>query len=827
MTDHVLPRLVVLDDPQSLAAEAYRVLRVHYAMSGAKPRSVLITSADVGAGKSTVTANLGILLAQIDRSVLLVDADLRRPVLHTLLRVPGSPGLTSYLSHQATLEAVVTRTAVPKLALMPSGPIPPNPSDLLSSRRMRDLLRTLAEQYDVVLVDSPPVLAASDATTLAPIVDGVLLVVGSGVPEMSLRRAKEQLKAVHGRILGAVVNQRHERDLRRPERDGLTRVPQAATVRLGGTGRAAAAVGVEVAEASLRRVRHVGRRALDGLTGVPRAAMARLGGAGRAVAALGAGAAEAGLRPVRSVGHHALAGLSRVPRAAIRVGDAGRDTATAWASRLRAASQAVTASSVRVGETSQRQLGHAGRRALSGLSDVSRRWASGVSGGARAMAALATRVGEVSQRQLRHAGQGALSEMSRVPRAAVRLGVAGRALAALGVGVGEASQRQLRHAGHRALSGLSGVSQGWASRLSGGSRAMAAWGFRAGETGQRQLRHAGHRALSGLSGVSQGWASRLSGGGRAMAAWGFRAGETGQRQLRHAGHRALSGLSGVSRAAVRAGSGGRAVATRSAGVAEARLRQLGRAGFRGLEGLGGASEAWAVRLGGTGRKMASLGIALAETGQRQFGHLRDQALRTSMTTALSGFATGLALVLVAIGLVSRPAASPDRPLPVVGRVSGQPQIAPSAPSAPSARTASPRGPSRAPVAEARRPSVEPSTGPLEVVAIRYGVIDRQRPDWTWSWRVTVHKPNDAARVNARIEYLEFQGSVRRLVGYEELCGVRLASGPLESIEGTRIISAADSRRISAVTATVSAANDGAEATACRPSPLSGRSQPRA
>ena len=184
---------------------------------------------------------------------------------------------------------------------------------------------------------------------------------------MSLRRAKEQLKAVHGRILGAVVNQRHERDLRRPERDGLTRVPRAATVRLGGTGRAAAAVGVEVAEASLRRVRHVGRRALDGLTGVPRAAMARLGGAGRAVAALGAGAAEAGLRPVRSVGHHALAGLSRVPRAAIRVGDAGRDTATAWASRLRAASQAVTALSVRVGETSQRQLGHAGRRALSGL----------------------------------------------------------------------------------------------------------------------------------------------------------------------------------------------------------------------------------------------------------------------------------------------------------------------------------------------------------------------------------------------------------------------------------------------------------------------------
>lgn len=194
-----------------------------------------------------------------------------------------------------------------------------------------------------------------------------------------------------------------------------------------------------------------------------------------------------------------------------------------------------------------------------------------------------------------------------------------------------------------------------------------------------------------------------------------------------------------------------------------------------------------------------------------------------MTTALSGFATGLALVLVAIGFLGRPAVPPDRPLPVVGRVSGQPpQIAPSA------RAASPhRGPSTAPVAEARRPSVEPSTGPLEVVAIRFGVIDRRRPDWTWSWRVTVHKPNDAARVNARIEYLEFQGSTRRLVGYEELCGVRLASGPLESIEGTRSISAADSRRISAMTVTVSAATDGAETTACRPSPPTGGSQLRA
>ena len=234
-TNKLSPRLVVLDDPQSLCVEAYRLLRINlqYAASGTKPRSVLITSADVGAGKSTITANLGILLAQIDRSVLLVDADLRRPVLHTLLEVPNALGLSSYLSGRAMLEAVVTRTSVPDLSVMPSGPIEPNPSDLLSSQRMRDLLKAAAEQYDLVLVDSPPVLAASDAATLAPVVDGILLVVGSGVTQLSLRRAKEQLKAVHGRILGAVVNQPPVRHAGDRARDELTACPTRRRVSAG------------------------------------------------------------------------------------------------------------------------------------------------------------------------------------------------------------------------------------------------------------------------------------------------------------------------------------------------------------------------------------------------------------------------------------------------------------------------------------------------------------------------------------------------------------------------------------------------------------------
>jgi capsular exopolysaccharide synthesis family protein len=199
----------VLNDPKSFSAEAYRVLRtnLHYVTPGGAPRHVLVTSAEAGEGKSTTTANLGISLAQTDRSVLLVDTDLRRPSLHTLFHVPPAPGLSSYLAGAAMREAVVTKTSVPHLSLIASGPIPPNPAELLASRRMRELLEAVGEQYDIVLLDSPPVLAASDATTVAPLVDGVLLVVKSGAaPEASLRRAKEQLEGVHARILGAVVN---------------------------------------------------------------------------------------------------------------------------------------------------------------------------------------------------------------------------------------------------------------------------------------------------------------------------------------------------------------------------------------------------------------------------------------------------------------------------------------------------------------------------------------------------------------------------------------------------------------------------------------------
>lgn len=202
-------RLVMLDDPRSFQAEAFRVLRtnLHYANPDAPLRRILITSAGPSEGKSTTVANLGVSLAQSERVVLLVDTDLRRPMLHTMFRQPNSPGLSSYLAGDAMLDAVVQKTAIPNLSIVASGPTPPNPAELLASRRMRDFVGSVSERFDTIVFDSPPVLAVSDACMLAGVVDGVLLVVGSGnAPQATLRRAKEQLLAVRGRIIGAVVN---------------------------------------------------------------------------------------------------------------------------------------------------------------------------------------------------------------------------------------------------------------------------------------------------------------------------------------------------------------------------------------------------------------------------------------------------------------------------------------------------------------------------------------------------------------------------------------------------------------------------------------------
>lgn len=203
-----MPVLAVAEG-RSTAAEAYRTLRTNliFSQTGRALKSVIITSASPGEGKSTTSSNLAAAFAQQGMRVLLVDADLRRPTLHTIFGTPREPGLTQVLVGQMELEAALQETSVPGLSLLTSGVLPPNPAELLGSPVMRELLRTMVDGFDMVILDTPPVMAASDSSVLASMVDGVVLVVRAGRTERSMaQQAVRQLTSVGARVLGAALN---------------------------------------------------------------------------------------------------------------------------------------------------------------------------------------------------------------------------------------------------------------------------------------------------------------------------------------------------------------------------------------------------------------------------------------------------------------------------------------------------------------------------------------------------------------------------------------------------------------------------------------------
>jgi capsular exopolysaccharide synthesis family protein len=201
--------VVTHHDPKALAAEAFRVLRTNLQFMGldAPLRSLAVTSATPGEGKSTISANLAVAFAQTGASVCVVDADLRRPTQHKLFGLDNWAGVTTVVAGQSPLEGCLRETAVEGLHVLPSGPVPPNPSELLGSRRMAALLAELEERFDVVIVDTPPVLAVTDACVLAPKVGGMLLVARSGqVDRRQVDRAKVALEAVQAKVLGVVLD---------------------------------------------------------------------------------------------------------------------------------------------------------------------------------------------------------------------------------------------------------------------------------------------------------------------------------------------------------------------------------------------------------------------------------------------------------------------------------------------------------------------------------------------------------------------------------------------------------------------------------------------
>lgn len=207
--DETGDRLITHVDPRSPVTEAYRSMRTNLAFARAQqsPQAIVVASPGPADGKSTTAANLAITFAQQGQRTMLIDADLRRAVLDRLFHLERSPGLTEVIVGEAALDDAIHETEVPNLFLLASGRFPPNPAELLGSARMQEILRDAKARFDVVVLDSPPLLAVTDAAVLATMVDGVVLVVRTQRTKRdAVRRAIGHVRSVRGRLLGAVLN---------------------------------------------------------------------------------------------------------------------------------------------------------------------------------------------------------------------------------------------------------------------------------------------------------------------------------------------------------------------------------------------------------------------------------------------------------------------------------------------------------------------------------------------------------------------------------------------------------------------------------------------
>ncbi len=189
--------------------EAYRMLRTSVLLSSAgnPPKTILVTSSQPAEGKTTTAVNTAIALAQLGSSVLLIDADMRRPSVHRMFKVPQTRGLSSYLSGDDEIEELILKLSIPNLSVLTAGPIPPNPAELISSERMKDLLLSMSERYDHILIDSPPLISVTDPVILSTMVDSTILIVQAGRSSRELlRRARHELNGVGAKVFGVVLN---------------------------------------------------------------------------------------------------------------------------------------------------------------------------------------------------------------------------------------------------------------------------------------------------------------------------------------------------------------------------------------------------------------------------------------------------------------------------------------------------------------------------------------------------------------------------------------------------------------------------------------------
>ena len=213
---YTIPDAYLITDyqPRSPVSEAYRMLRtnIQFANIEQPVQSLLVTSAEPLEGKTTIAANLAVVNAQNGRDVTLIDCDLRRPTIHRRFRLPNQKGFsTLFISTLDALDDIRQATSIPHLSILTTGPLPPNPAELIASRRMGEILKRIQARGDMIIIDTPPTLAVTDASILAPVMDGVVLVMTPGVTKrMAARQMVEQLSRVGGKILGVVFNNFNE-----------------------------------------------------------------------------------------------------------------------------------------------------------------------------------------------------------------------------------------------------------------------------------------------------------------------------------------------------------------------------------------------------------------------------------------------------------------------------------------------------------------------------------------------------------------------------------------------------------------------------------------
>ena len=210
LEERMKSNLVTLTHSKSVAAEAYRTLRTNIQFSSydQEVRVITVTSSRPAEGKSTVACNMAITFAENGKKVLLVDTDLRRPTVHKKFKLPNSLGIVNVIMNMELLHEVVHHDVTEGLDIITSGVIPPNPSELLGSRKFQRFIDEMRDQYDTIILDSPPLLAVTDAQVLTTLSDGTVVVAQHGVTKKDeISQAKDLLEKVKGNILGVVLSQ--------------------------------------------------------------------------------------------------------------------------------------------------------------------------------------------------------------------------------------------------------------------------------------------------------------------------------------------------------------------------------------------------------------------------------------------------------------------------------------------------------------------------------------------------------------------------------------------------------------------------------------------